>query len=83
MSVNDAVLSSKFQINQKVKTPLGVGLFQAPFAVVDDTGQTVVIGALVKLPVNDETGKALRKSNCLTPHAKISGLWVFQEGEIQ
>lgn len=82
MSASDAVLFSKFQFNQQVKTPLGVGIFQAPFAVVDGQGQTVVVGALVKLPVDEVTGKALKRSNCLTPCAQVSGLWVFQEGEI-
>lgn len=82
MSVIAAGWSSKFQLNQKVQTPLGEGEYQAPFAVVDGMGQTVVIGMMVKLPVNEQTSKALRKSNCLTPSAKLSGLWVFQEGEI-
>ena len=82
MNVNDVVLCSRFHLNQSVKTPLGVGMYQAPFAVVDGSGATVVTGVLVKLPVNEETGKAVKQANCLTPGATLSGLWVFQEGEI-
>lgn len=69
--------------NMKIKTPLGEGTMQAPFAVKDAQGENVVRGALVRLPINDVTRPHLNKSNCLTPHAQISGLWVFQESELQ
>lgn len=69
--------------NMKIKTPLGEGTMQAPFAVKDAQGEHVVRGALVRLPINDVTRPHLNKSNCLTPHAQISGLWVFQESELQ
>lgn len=83
MDANAAVFSSKFQINQQVKTPLGVGLYQAPFAVVDGEGQLVVMGVMVRLPVDETTSKALRKSNCLTPGAKVNGLWVFSAEDVK
>ena len=82
MSVNDAILLSKFKCNQMVETPLGAGTVLAPFAVVSETGEVVTKGVAVRLSVDDVTSKALKKSNCLTPTATLSGLWVFQEGEI-
>jgi hypothetical protein len=82
MNVNDAISLSKFHCNQAVTTPLGAGMVLAPFAVVSETGEVVTKGVAVRLPVDDVTSKALKKSNCLTPTAKLSGLWVFQEGEI-
>lgn len=82
MNVSDVVQSSKFHLNQVVKTPLGAGRYQAPFAVVDAKGEIVTTGLMVQLPINEVTGAALNLSNCLTPSAKLNGLWVFQEGEI-
>jgi hypothetical protein len=68
--------------NTKVKTPIGEGFVQGPFAVETVSGDPVVRGALVRLPVNDITRPHLNQSNCMTPHATISGLWVFQEKEL-
>ncbi len=69
--------------NAKVSTPLGVGVAQGPFAVVDGDGNLAAAGVLVRLPVNDVTVKALKESNCMTPRAQVSGLWVFRLSEIQ
>lgn len=69
--------------NTRVSTPYGVGYVHAPFAVQNDKGENVVRGVLVRLPVNDETRPHLNKSNCITPHAHLSGLWVFQESELK
>jgi hypothetical protein len=74
---------ARFITNQEVTTPLGKGMVLAPFAVQLESGETVTVGILVKLPVNEVTTKALKQSNCLTPKAKVSGLWVFPEGELQ
>lgn len=63
-------------INQKVSTPLGQGVAQGLFAVLAESGP-VVGGVIVRLPINDETRRELSKSNCLTPRAQLSGLWVF------
>lgn len=63
--------------NMKVQTPLGIGLYQAMFAVQDGAREPVTTGALVRLPINKETEKARKNSNCLTPKAQVSGLWVF------
>ena len=65
--------------NTTVETPIGAGIAQAPaFTVRDGHGNDVAQGVLVRLPINDKTRVHLNKSNCLTPHAKLSGLWVFQ-----
>ena len=55
-------------------TPLGPGAFQGVFA----DGR-----ALVRLPVNDQTAKHLADANCLTPRAKLSGLWLFDKAEVK
>ncbi len=68
--------------NTKVKTPLGEGMIQGAFAIQDTHGGKVVQGALVRLPVNDTTRPHLNKSNCVTPRASSSGVWVFKEGEL-
>jgi len=67
----------------KVETPIGAGIAQAPaFTVRDGHGNDVVQGVLVRLPINDTTRLHMNKSNCLTPHASHSGLWVFQVKEL-
>lgn len=69
--------------NTEVETPIGKGVAQAPaFAVRDAEGNDVTVGVLVRLPINDTTRPYLNKSNCLTPHARLSGLWVFQTKEL-
>ena len=68
--------------NTKVNTPLGQGIVQGPFAVQSADGENIVRGALVRLPINETTRPHLNKSNCLTPRAKMNGLWVFQEGQL-
>jgi hypothetical protein len=70
-------------INQKVVTPLGVGVVQGPrFGVLDGKGEVIAWGVLVRLAVDDATRKALKAGNCVTPTAKVSGLWVFREEEL-
>jgi hypothetical protein len=64
-------------INQKVKTPLGDGIDQGRFAVLDGLQNVVAVQKLVRLVINDETVKHLKDANCLTPHATQSGLWTF------
>lgn len=68
--------------NTKVSTPLGEGMVQAPFAIKSAQGDDIVHGLLVRLPINENTRLHLNKSNCITPYATISGLWVFQEKEL-
>lgn len=71
-----------FMFNQQVKTPLGVGVFEAVFAVQAEDKSLVTVGAMVRLPINQVTEKALNASNCLTPKAEVNGLWVFKAGEV-
>lgn len=69
--------------NSTVKTPLGEGIAQAPaFSIRDGHDNDVATAVLVRLPINDATRPHLNKSNCLTPHATLSGLWVFQVKEL-
>lgn len=83
MNVIDVMEFSKFKCNQAVVTPLGAGTVLAPFAVEAADGSLISQGVAVRLPVDETTQKALKQSNCLTPTAKLSGLWVFAESELQ
>jgi hypothetical protein len=67
--------------NSKVTTPIGKGIVQGSFAVMSGT-ETVTRGVMVRLPINEQTRGEMKKSNCLTPQAEISGLWVFSEDEV-
>lgn len=70
-------------VNSKVSTPLGQGIIQGAYAVMDGKGEPIVKGAAVRLPINETTRPQLNKSNCLTPKAMKSGLWVFPESELK
>jgi hypothetical protein len=61
----------KFSINQKVSTPIGSGFIQGRY----EGG-----GWLVRVKISDIT-KAILSS--ITPSATISGLWVFESGELK
>jgi hypothetical protein len=63
--------------NQRVNTPLGEGIVQSPFMVIDGP-----VKFLVRLPVNEQTNPHLKDSNCVTPRAEKSGLWVFSREEL-
>lgn len=69
--------------NLKVSTPLGSGIVQGPYAVRDGNGDLIGKALLVRLPINDMTRPELNRSNCVTPMAKTSGLWVFAESEVK
>lgn len=66
--------------NAKIQTPIGEGVCQGNFNPGDENSMTEP-RLLVRLPVNDVTKAALRRANCLTPHAGKSGLWVFRVSE--
>lgn len=71
-------------INQKVQTPLGEGVVQGAFAILEaQTEEPISRGIAVRLPVNDVTRPHLNQPNCMTSHATVSGVWVFQESEIK
>lgn len=65
-------------INQLVNTPIGKGRCQGTLAVSDQQSALSVI----RLPINEQTRDHLKKSNCLTPRASKSGLWVFARAEL-
>lgn len=71
------------RLNQPVVTPLGEGVFQGAFALLkpgtEEVEETV---ALVRVKLSPEMETHLKDPNCKTPHAMISGLWLFQEGEL-
>jgi hypothetical protein len=66
-----------FPTNSKVKTPLGVGISQGCFSNLEG-----INAVLVRLPINEITKAELIKSNCMTPRALLSGLWVFDKAEV-
>ena len=67
-----------YHINQKVTTPIGDGVYQGDFtrAGADDAE------ALVRMPVNEQTGPHLKDSNCLTPRARFTALFSFKASEM-
>jgi hypothetical protein len=73
----------KFRLNDLVNTPIGQGLFQGRFGVLE-RGTTVEKEevALVRLNVNAETEPHLKDPNCVTPHAEGCGLWTFGVSEL-
>jgi hypothetical protein len=71
------------QINQIVKTPIGQGTVQGILDRAMQSGEIVMQVALVRLPINQETSVHLQDSNCWTPHAQQSGLWLFSQSEIK
>ncbi len=58
--------------NAIVKTPLGRGIVQGRWSATE---------WLVRLPIDDLTKTVLGVS--ITPRAKHSGLWVFEESELK
>ncbi len=69
--------------NSKVKTPVGDGVCQGHFAVMDNHSQPMEERVLVRIPITEDNQHLLGSSNCLTPRAQQSALFVFAAGEIQ
>lgn len=69
--------------NQPVNTPLGRGVTQGAFMATGGQNELVAHGIIVRLAINDVTKPTMNQSNCLTPHATLSGLWVFGQGDVQ
>ena len=74
-------MTAAARINQPVSTPLGPGLFQGHFIVHHPDGATEHC-SLVKISITAETGPHRTASNCLTPRAIRSGLWVFEPNQV-
>jgi len=70
-------------INQLVNTPIGQGRCQGNFIPPEHNTLHEQRVVLVRLPINDQTRQYLRQSNCVTPTATQSGLWVFNESELR
>lgn len=68
--------------NCKVKTPYGEGIVNGMFIINDNDGKEIARGIGVRMEVNDKTRQLLSLSNCVTPHAIVSGIWIFDEKEI-
>lgn len=69
--------------NTNVKTPLGEGKVYGAYSIKSSSGEDIVQGALVRMPVNETTRQHLNRSNCVTPHAILNGLWVFQLKDLE
>lgn len=66
--------------NSKVRTPLGEGVVQGGWAVRQT--EEIVRAVLVRIPLTDEIRKRLNDSNCMTPHATATALFVFRASEV-
>lgn len=71
------------QINQMVKTPIGVGRVVGLLTVLDMNGTDVSHGVAVRLPIDEVTRKELKKDYCITPRAVKSGVWNFTESQLE
>lgn len=65
------------KFNQSVRTPFGQG--RCGGTVKHDE----LVLYLIRMPITDTTKLHRYDSNCLTPGAQLSGLWVFQKSELQ
>ena len=72
-----------YRINQTVQTPLGVGHFMANYAVLDGNGVPVGKGRMVQVKLTDANRRHIKDSNCLTPLATSTALFVFQDNELR
>jgi len=70
------------KLSQIVKTKIGLGVYQGRVDTHDAHGAPGDELALVRLPVNEETSRHLQDSNCVTPHAEKSALFVFHFSEV-
>lgn len=66
--------------NTKVRTPLGEGVVQGGYVVKQ--AENAIRAVLVRIPLSDEVRRRMNDSNCMTPHANSSALFVFREGEL-
>ena len=70
--------------NNKVKTPIGDGVCQGGFSASagDGNSQLDEKRVLVRIDLTEENRHLLGRSNCMTPHARESALFVFVESEL-
>ncbi len=67
------------RVNQPVVTPIGEGVFQGKI----DGPEPEDVRALVRVKLNPQSIPCLQMGNCLTPHATMSGLWIFRISELR
>jgi hypothetical protein len=65
----------------QLKTPLGIGTFQGWMPVLQNGVK--VNKAMVRLPIDKTTEPHRKDANCLTKGAVGSGLWLFQQSEVE
>jgi len=68
--------------NNKVKTPIGDRVCQGGFSAGDGNSQLAEKRVLVRIDLTEENRHLLGRSNCMTPHARESALFVFVESEL-
>lgn len=68
----------KYQINQRVNTPIGEGLYQGVYRAV----MSAIEKHLVRLPVNEQIAPHLHDENCVTPRATHQALFTFDPSEL-
>ena len=68
----------QYQINQRVKTPIGDGIYQGMYRAV----MSSVVKHLVRLPVNEQTVQHLQDESCVTPRATHQALFAFTPREL-
>ena len=78
--VNPHVIRGAF--NQLVKTPLGMGRAFGQMSIKSAHQEGVVDAVVVRLPIDETTQPRRKDSNCLTPAASKTGVWVFPVSEI-
>lgn len=72
----------QYRINQSVGTPVGAGRYMANFAVQDANKNLVVIGRMVQVKLTEANRDHIKDSNCLTPFAHQTALFVFQDRDL-
>ncbi len=68
--------------NQIVDTPLGKGRSFGKFQIKSAHEEGIVDAVVVRLNIDETTLPHRKASNCLTPNATKTGLWVFPTNEL-
>ena len=68
------------KINERIHTPLGLGVVQGQLSTVNPKDETARV--IVRVKLTESIRARLADANCLTPRAQISGLWTFTPQEL-
>lgn len=71
------------RVNQSVTTPIGIGVFQGKYEIISRLMGPVETCVAVRIELNDENRGHLVDSNCVTPRATHSALFVFAESQVK